>query len=481
MPARAGSGDFGRDYRAAEAVPPLTARGCGCSVTGIPWGRGAGQQLQVQGGQASPGAQAGQAQPQPPLPEPPPPASGGTRFIWEQAPVGHGVVMHSMASEVQPHASAVSAVQEATSVCAVQGSAGGGVPHPHGAQAAPAGQAGQVQTATVDDPVLPVLPATVPDPEAPPVPEGAVMVVVVAPSLQAQLQAGQSAPAGQFGQLHVQVPVPVPPPVTSPPQPPVPLPPPAPPAPPEPPVPQVQSQGGQTSPAGQAGQPQVQVPPPPALPRRPRRPAWAAGSRTGPADRRHWPGRPAAGRRGSRSRSSRARNRTRRRRNPDRPDRAPSADVVADDGGPDAAGVRLTGGGARQAGARVGGHADARGTGGARRAGVDRRPGADIAPGNAAPGVLADRALAIGGRRVGRAAVVDGQGRDQRRIGVRRRRQRLGLTGDEGREKERNAKVKGSFHRRPPQAGKQQGAGHRQTGGNPLRLWLPPPWECSEF
>lgn len=263
MPARAGSAISPGNYKLpeaapAEAVPPPTETGCGCNVTGVPCGVRAPQQLQVQGGQASPGAQAGQAQPHPPVPEPPP-STGGTGFIWEQAPVGHGVVMHTMVTEVQPHASAVSAVQEVTSVCAVQGSAGGGAPQSQGAQAAPAGQAGQVQT-TVGDPVLPVLPVTVPDPDAPPLPEE---VVVVAPSLQAQLQAGQSAPAGHSGQLQVQVPVPLPPPVTSP-QPPVPPPPPA--LPPAPPVPQVQSQGGQTSPAGQAGQPQVQVPPPPALP-----------------------------------------------------------------------------------------------------------------------------------------------------------------------------------------------------------------------
>ncbi len=170
--------------------------------------------------------------------------------------------MHSMASEVQPHASAVSAVQEAASVCAVQGSAGGGAPQSQGAQAAPAGQAGQLQT-MVGDPVLPVPPVTVPDPDAPPVPDDGVMVVVVAPLLQAQLQAGQSAPTGQFGQLQVQVPVPLPPPVASPPQPPVPPLPPVPPPPLAPPVPQVQSHGGQTSPGRQAGQPQVHVPPPP--------------------------------------------------------------------------------------------------------------------------------------------------------------------------------------------------------------------------
>jgi hypothetical protein len=272
MPARAVPGDFAENYRPPEAASP-TATGCGCSVTGVPSPVEAAQQLHVQGGQAWPATQAGQAQPHPELPEPPPPASmGGAGLVCAQVPVGQGVVTHRIVTDVQPQASAVSAEQEATSVCEVQGSAGGGVPQPHGAQAAPAGQAGQVQMATGAEAVLPgaaVLPATVPDPDAPPAPvaEGGVVVVVVAPLLQAQLQAGQSAPAGQSGQLQVQVPVPLPP-LISPPQPLLPPPPPVPPPvvpppPPEPPVPQLQSQAGQTSPAAQVGQPQVHVPPPP--------------------------------------------------------------------------------------------------------------------------------------------------------------------------------------------------------------------------
>jgi len=246
---------------APGAAPPGAAllTGCGCSVTGVPAGGWAGQQSHAQGGQVSPGAQAGQAQAQPP---PAPPSTGGTGVVWAHVPVGQGVVMHSMLSEVQPHASAVSAVQEVTSVCAAQGSAGGVVPQPQGAQAAPAGQAGQPQTAPGAEPLLPVL-LTVPD--APPVPDEGVVVVVVAPPPHAQLHAGHASPAGHAGQLQVQVPgappVPVPPPL------PVTPPPPVVPVLPQPPGwPQAQSQTGQTSPARQGGQSQVQVPPPPALP-----------------------------------------------------------------------------------------------------------------------------------------------------------------------------------------------------------------------
>ena len=252
---------FRLDYKGVGAAPPSTATGCGCNVTG-PWGCGAGQQLQAHGGQVSPGPQAGQAQAQPPPPEPLPASTGRTSFSCAHDPVGHGVVMHSMLSEVQPHTSIVSAVQEVTSVCAAQGSAGGVVPQPQGAQAAPAGQAGQPQTAPGAEPLLPVL-LTVPD--APPVPDEGVVVVVVAPLPHAQLQAGQASPAGHAGQLQVQVPgappVPVPPPL------PVTPPPPVVPVLPQPPGwPQAQSQTGQTSPARQGGQSQVQVPPPPALP-----------------------------------------------------------------------------------------------------------------------------------------------------------------------------------------------------------------------
>ena len=265
MPAHAASGDFCRDYSAIAAAPPDAAplTGCGCRVTEDPADRSDGQQLQAQGGQLSPGGQAGQAQAQPPPPPEPVPAStGGTDVACAQVPVGHGVVTHAMLSEVQPQASTVSAVHAVTSVCAAQGSAGGFVPQPQGAQAAPAGHAGQPQTATGDDPVLPVSPAPLPVPAVPPVPEEGVVVVVVAPLLHAQLHAGQASPAGHSGQLQVQVPGPPPVPVA----PPLPVTPAVPPLQPPPGWPQAQSQTGQTSPAGQGGQSQVQVPPPPALP-----------------------------------------------------------------------------------------------------------------------------------------------------------------------------------------------------------------------
>ena len=260
MPARAASGDFRLDYSPIDAAAPGAAppAGCGCRVTGDPAGVGAGQQLHAQGGQVSPGAQAGQAQAHPP-PEPLPASTGVPDVCCAQVPVGHGVVMHSMLSEVQPQASEVSAVQEVTSVCAVQGSAGCVVPQPHGAQAAPAGQAGQPQTIPGAEPVLPVL---VTAPEVPPAPEEAVVVVVVLPLLQAQLQAGHASPAGHSGQLQMQVPGPPPAPV----EPPLPVEPVEPPLQPPPGWPQAQSQTGQTSPAGHGGQSQVQVPPPPALP-----------------------------------------------------------------------------------------------------------------------------------------------------------------------------------------------------------------------
>lgn len=193
--------------------------------------------------------QAGQAQPHPPEAVPLPASVAGVT-LRAQLPVGHGAVMHSMLSEVQPQSSAVSAVQEAASVCAAQGSAGW-VPQPQGAQAVPAGQAGQPHTETAPEPPLVVS-------TGPVVPEldGAAVMVVVDPLVHAQLQAGQVVPAGQTGQLQVQVPGPPPDPVAPPA--PVPHPPPAPPVPP----PHWQSQGGQASPGRQAGQPQVQVPPP---------------------------------------------------------------------------------------------------------------------------------------------------------------------------------------------------------------------------
>jgi len=231
---------------ALVAAPPLA----GCSVTGA----GAWQQLQVQGGQGWPETQAGQAHPHPP-PEPEPPPSGVTELlIRAQLPVGHGVVMHSMLSEVQPQESPVSATQEAASVCAVHGSAGV-VPHPQGAQAELAGQAGQPQTDTGAEP------PSVTTADAVPVAAGVRAVIVVAEPLeQAQLQAGQASPAGHSGQLQVQVPVPTLPPAVPPA--PVPQPPPEPPDPPPPPPSQLQSQGGQVSPGPHAGQEQVQVPPP---------------------------------------------------------------------------------------------------------------------------------------------------------------------------------------------------------------------------
>jgi hypothetical protein len=243
---------FRLDYR---PIDPDAPTGCGCSVTGVPEGAWAGQQSHAQGGQVSPGAQAGQAQAQPP---PAPPSTGGTGVVCAHVPVGQGVVMHSMLSEVQPHASVVSAVQEVTSVWAVQGSAGGVVPQPQGAQAAPSGQAGQPQTAPVAEPLPPVS-LTVPD--APPVPDEGMVVVVVAPWPHAQLHAGHASPAGHAGQLQVQVPGPPPVPVA----PPLPVEP-VPPLQPPPGWPQAQSQTGQTSPARQGGQSQVQVPPPLALP-----------------------------------------------------------------------------------------------------------------------------------------------------------------------------------------------------------------------
>lgn len=227
----------------------------GCSVTGDP-GAGPGQQVQAHGGQVCPAVQAGQAQPHPPVPEPLPPSDVTTGVIRAQLPVGHGVVMHSIVREVQPQSSAVSAVQEAASVCAVQGSAGS-LPQPQGAQAVFAGQAGQPHTDADPPPVLSVGVVLELD--------GVAVMVVVEPFVQEQLQAAQASPAGQTGQLQVQVPG-LPPAPVAPPDPvappvPAPQPPPAPPAP--PPVPHWQSHGGQASPGRHAGQPQVQVPPPP--------------------------------------------------------------------------------------------------------------------------------------------------------------------------------------------------------------------------
>ncbi len=184
-----------------------TACGGACATGGsnVTLGGGRGQQSQAHGEQVSPGAQAGQAQAQPPPPDELPASTVEAGDVWAQTPVGHGVVRHSMLSEVQPHASVVSAVHEVASVCAEQGSAGV-VPHPHGAQAAPAGQAGQPQTETGAEPVLPPLP--LPVPVVPPLLAAGTVIVVVVPLLQEQLQAAQSAPTGHSGQLHVQVPDP---------------------------------------------------------------------------------------------------------------------------------------------------------------------------------------------------------------------------------------------------------------------------------
>jgi hypothetical protein len=212
------------------------------------------QQLHVHAGQVEPAGHAGQAQPQPPTPEPLPPSTVTTGCIRAHAPVGHGVVKHSMVSAVQPQASAVSAAQDLASVYEVHGSAGGGAAQSQGAQAAFGGQAGQVQTEIDGAPEFVVVAGPVV-----PLPLDGTVIVVVAPLLHEQLQAGHSAPTGHSGQLQVQVPVPLP---VEPPAP-VPQPPPEPPAPPvPPPVPHWQSQGGQASPGRHAGQPQVQVPPP---------------------------------------------------------------------------------------------------------------------------------------------------------------------------------------------------------------------------
>jgi hypothetical protein len=95
-------------------APPSTVLVCGV-VT--PTGRcgSAEQQLQLQGAHVSPGAHAGQAQAQPGVPGPLPlPASTVvTGSIRAHEPVGHGAVMHSMLSEIQPQEFAVSAAQDA--------------------------------------------------------------------------------------------------------------------------------------------------------------------------------------------------------------------------------------------------------------------------------------------------------------------------------------------------------------------------------
>ena len=246
--------------------PPTPLTGCGCNDTGDPVGRrgrtavaGAGRAGLARGtGRAGASATtaAGATAARPPA---------GRASACAHVPVGHGVVMHSMLSEVQPHASAVSAVQEVTSVCAVQGSAGGVVPQPHGAQAAPAGQAGQPQTATGAEPVLT---DAVPDPPPQPAPRasswswsrrccrrscrpGTPRPPDTRGSCRCRFRVRRQRPSRRRfpSRRRSRVPPPVAPPLQPPPG-----------------WPQAQSQTGQTSPAAQAGQSQVQVPPPPALP-----------------------------------------------------------------------------------------------------------------------------------------------------------------------------------------------------------------------
>jgi hypothetical protein len=183
-------------------------------------GGGAAQQLQAQGGQLWPAAQAGQAQAHPPPPLP------GTGLVWVQTPVGQGVVTQAMPSSTQPQASAVSARHAPWSVKAAQGSAGtgaggsGGVAQSHGGQALPAGQAGQVQAvlgvgAGAEPTVVVVTGSAVPLPVVP------APVTPTAPLLQPQEHGGQFGPV-QTGQAHVQVPGL---PQVPPPEPPVPPPP----------------------------------------------------------------------------------------------------------------------------------------------------------------------------------------------------------------------------------------------------------------
>ena len=77
------------------------------------------------------------------------------------------------------------------------------------------------------------------------------------------------------------------------------------------------------------------------------------------------------------ARRGRARSRNRRRHSPDRPDRAPAPRWFAAIRRPGAVAVGLAGVGGGEVGAGIGAHADARGAGGPRRAGVDRGPGAE--------------------------------------------------------------------------------------------------------
>lgn len=188
----------------------MTGRGVDESAVPLP-ASASGQQSQVQAGQVVPAGQAGQAQAHPPPATPP--SLGG--LIRMQLPDGQGVVKQAMPSETQPQASAVSALHDCRSAWAEQGSVGW--VQSQGAQALPAGQSGQLHTAGDDveagaDAVPPPVVA---------VPAGSVTVEVAA-APQLQLQGAQAVPAGQAGQAQVQVPVPVVPLPQEPPDPPVP-------------------------------------------------------------------------------------------------------------------------------------------------------------------------------------------------------------------------------------------------------------------
>jgi hypothetical protein len=122
----------------------------------------------------------------------------------------------------------LSEVQPAASAWAVHGSAGAEpASQEQGAQAAPAGHAGQVQL-------------RVPSELAVPVPEEPLTTVPFAE--QPQSQGAQAALSGQTGQAQAQVPWSTQPPFTGPAE-------------------QSQAQGGQVSPAAQGAQAQVQLPP----------------------------------------------------------------------------------------------------------------------------------------------------------------------------------------------------------------------------
>jgi hypothetical protein len=196
-------------------------------------GEGAGpdegsEQLHWQGGQASPGAQAGQAQPQP--------VDGGGVEVWHTPDTQVWPTMQGAPSANHWQWSVVSPVHEALSVKALQGSlplllmlvvvllvvpvgAGTGPvppqPQAQGAQLVPGAQSGQAHTQ--------VPWSTQPEPP---------------PSLQLQAQGGQASPGAQGGQAQVQLPPALPPPLQS------------------------HSGGGQVAPCGQAsGVTQPQLPP----------------------------------------------------------------------------------------------------------------------------------------------------------------------------------------------------------------------------